>query len=53
MTQIVCERKEKEEDFPGGPEDENPPVRAGDGVRSWVWEDSTCHGTSKPLSHNY
>ena len=22
-------------------------------VRSLVWEDSTCHGASKPMSHKY
>ena len=22
-------------------------------VRALVWEDSTCHGASRPVSHNY
>lgn len=47
MTQIVCECKEKEEDFPGGPGDTNPPVHAGAGDSSRVWEDSACRGASK------
>ena len=40
-------------DFLGGTVDKNPPANAGDTVRSLVWDDSTCCGTTKPEGHNY
>ena len=40
-------------DFPGGPLVENLPADAVDNIRSLVWEDSTCCGATKPMSHNY
>ena len=43
-------------DFPGGLVVKNLPVNAGDTgsvpVSSLVWEDSTCHGATKPVHHN-
>ena len=38
--------------FPDGPVVKNLPDNAGDRVRSLIWEDSTCWGSTKPLSHN-
>ena len=38
--------------FPGGSVVKNPPANAGDTVRSLIWEDPTCSGTTKPV-HNY
>ena len=40
-------------DFPGGTVDKNLPASAGECVQSQVWEDSICHGTTKPVHHNY
>ena len=37
-------------DFPGGTADKNPPANARD-ILSLVWEDSTCHGATKPMHH--
>ena len=39
--------------FPGGAVVENLPANAGTQVRALVWEDSTCHGATRPVSHNY
>ena len=40
-------------DFPGGAVVKNLPANAGDTrVRSLVREDPTCHGATKPVSHN-
>ena len=41
--------------FPGGPVVKNPPCNARDidQVRSLLQEDPTCHGVTKPMSHNY
>ena len=52
--------------FPGGAVVKNPPARAslvvqwlriclpmqGTRVRALVWEDPTCHGATRPVSHN-
>ena len=38
---------------PGGPVVKNQPANAGDTVGSLVWEDPTCCGANKPVSHNY
>ena len=38
----------KREDFPGGPVVKNLSANAG----TLVWEDPTCHGTTKPVGHN-
>ena len=40
-------------DFPGGAVVKNPPANAGDTGSSLVWEDPTCCGATKPMSHNY
>ena len=44
-------------DFPGGLVVKNLPVNSGDTgsipVSSLVWEDSTCHGATKSVYHNY
>ena len=40
-------------DFPGIALVKNPPANAGDPVRSPAREDLTCHGTTKPVGHNY
>ena len=41
-------------DFPGGPVVKNQPANAGDtGLTPLVWEGFTCHGATKPMSHNY
>ena len=39
--------------FPGGAVVENPPANAGTRVRALVWEDPTCRGATRPVSHNY
>ena len=39
--------------FPGGAVVKNPPANAGDMVQALVQEDPTCHGATKPVSHNY
>ena len=38
--------------FPGGAVVENLPAK-GTGVRALVWEDPTCRGATRPVSHNY
>ena len=35
--------------FPGGSVVKNPPANARDEVRSLIWEDPTCHRTTKPM----
>ena len=40
-------------DLPGGTVDKNPPAKQGRRVRSSVWEDSTCCGTTKPTHHDF
>ncbi len=40
-------------DFPGDAVIKNSPANAGDPVRSPAREDLTCHGTTKPVGHNY
>ena len=37
----------------GGSEVKNLTANTGDTVRSLVQEDATCHGATKPMSHNY
>ena len=37
----------------GGSAVKNLPANIGDTVRSLVQEDSMCHGTTKPMHHNY
>ena len=39
-------------DFPGGPAVKNPLSMQGTRVRSLVWEDPTCCGTTKPVCHS-
>ena len=39
--------------FPGDAVVKNPPAMQGTWVRALVWEDPTCHGAAKPMSHNY
>ena len=39
-------------DFPGGAVVKNPPANAGDTAQALVREDPTCHGATKPVSHN-
>ena len=39
--------------FPGGAVVENLPANAGDMGRALVWEDPTCCGATRPVSHNY
>ena len=41
------------EGFPGGPAVKNPPANAGNTGSILVWEDPTCHGTTKLINHNY
>ena len=40
-------------DFPGGTEDKNSLPMQETWVQSLVWEDSTSHGATEPVSHNY
>ena len=40
-------------DFPGDPVLNNSPVNERDMVQSLVWEDTTCHGATKPVRRNY
>ena len=40
-------------DSPGGAVDRNLPASAGDMGSIPGPEDSTCHGTAKPVHHNY
>ena len=46
-------RKRLHGDVPAGAVDKNPPATAGDTGSILIWEDSTCHGVSKPEQHNY
>ena len=39
--------------FPGGAVVESLPAMQGTQVRALVWEDPTCHGATRPVSHNY
>ena len=39
--------------LPGGTVVENLPAKAGDTVQALVWEDPTCCGATRPVSHNY
>ena len=39
--------------FPGGAVVESLPANAGTRVRALVWEDPTCRGATRPVSHNY
>ena len=41
------------EGFPGGAVVENLPDNAGDTGSGLVWEDPTCRGATRPVSHNY
>lgn len=45
--------KNEQLDLPGGTVDENPPANEGDTDSILVWEDSTCHGATKPKRPNY
>ena len=50
ISQFVFWGNEKEQqEFPGGPVVSNLPACAED----IGWEDSTCHGATKPMHHNY
>ena len=40
------------EDLPCGPEAENLLASEGTGFQSPDWEDSTCHGATKPVCHS-
>ena len=46
-------KRNQDRDFPGGAVVKNPPSNAGDTVQSLVWEDPTCRGATKPMSHSY
>ena len=39
--------------FPGGAVVENLLPMQGTRVRALVWEDPTCRGATRPVSHNY
>ena len=39
--------------FPGGAVVESLPANEGTQVRALVWEDPTCRGVTRPVSHNY
>ena len=39
--------------FPGGTVVESLPANAGVQVQALVWEDPTCRGATRPVSHNY
>ena len=45
--------KKYSEGFPGGSVVENLPANAGDTGLALVWEDPTCRGATRPMSHNY
>ena len=45
--------KEEEKDFPGGTVDVNLPVSAEDTGSIPGLQDSTRHGTTKPMYHKY
>ena len=45
--------KETHFNFPDGPVAKNPPSNAWAQVPFLVLEDSTCHGTTKLVGHNY
>ena len=51
VIQSEVSQKEKNKGFPGGAVVKNLPASAG--VRALVWEDPTCRGATKPMSHNY
>ena len=53
MVSLSLVKRFYDRDFPGGAVVKNPPANAGDMVRSLVWEDPTCRGATKPMSHNY
>ena len=40
-------------DFPGSPVVKNTPANEGNTSWSLVWEDSICHGATKPIHHHY
>ena len=44
--------RKKDMNLPGGPMVKNPPANAVDMGPSLFQEDPTCHGATKPLSHN-
>ena len=48
----TIKKKKKDTDFPGGPMVKNPPANAVNMGPSLFQEDPTCHGATKPLSHN-
>ena len=45
--------KNKLKSFPGGAVVESLPAMQGTRVRALVWEDPTCCGATRPVSHNY
>ena len=47
------EQKYMEMGLPGVAVVKNPPAMQGTWVQALVWEDPTCHGATKPVSHNY
>ena len=49
----VCRKKREGLGFPGGAVVESLPADAGDTGSALVWEDPTCHGATRPVSHNY
>ena len=46
-------RSDRNRGFPGGAVVENPPAMQGTRVRAPVWEDLTCRGAARPVSHTY
>ena len=53
MRDLSQSRMESPWGFPGGAVVENLPANAGALVRALVWEDPTCRGATRPVSHNY
>ena len=46
-------KKQKQQDFPGGPVVKNLPANAGTWVWSPDWENTTCCRAAKPVCHSY
>ena len=49
----MSKKIQKMQDFHGGPVVGNPPANAGDTGLIPGQEDSTGHGTTKPMPHNH
>ena len=53
LVRIAIIKKSTNRGFPGGAVVGSLPANAGDMVRALVWEDPTCRGATRPMSHNY